>query len=177
MADFDQNSAQSHAFTFKEGLLSAVAHDLKIKVGRFSLKIEKDKVEGRWDASSLTVESVMRDGHEASGLSQRDFDKIAHTIADDVLEARRHPEIRFASSEVSIQGERATIKGQLTLLGRTRPLTVEAKRVDARWVAECTLHQPDFGIKPYSAMLGTLKIKPDVKVRVSVPADRVDVGA
>lgn len=177
MADFDQNSAQCHVFTLKEGLLSAVAHDLKIKVGRFSLKIEKDKVEGRWDASSLTVESVMRDGHEASGLSQRDFDKIAHTIAADVLEARRHPEIRFTSSEVSIAGERATIKGQLTLVGRARPVTVEAKKAGGRWVAEVALHQPDFGIKPYSAMLGTLKIKPDVKVRVSVPEDRVDVGA
>ena len=31
------------------------------------------------------------------------------------------------------------------------------------------LHQPDFGIKPYSALLGTLKIKPEVTVRCSVP--------
>jgi len=176
VADFDQSSAQSHVFTFKEGLLSAVAHDLKIKVTRFSFKVEAGKVEGRWDAGSLVVDSVMRDGRESTGLSQRDFDKIAHTIADDVLEARRHPEIRFTSDEVSIAGERATIKGQLTLAGRSRPLTVEAHKVDGRWVAEVSLHQPDFGIKPYSAMFGTLKIKPDVKVRVSVPADRVDVG-
>ena len=176
MADFNQDSAETHVYTYKEGLLSAVAHDLKIKITRFSLKIEKGAVEGRWDAGSLIVASVMRDGHEATGLGQRDFDKIAHTIGDDILEARRHPEIRFAASDVSVAGERATIRGQLTLVGRTRPLVIEAKLVDGRWVAEVVLHQPDFGIKPYSAMFGTLKIKPDVKVRVSVPADRIDVG-
>ena len=37
------------------------------------------------------------------------------------------------------------------------------------WVAELKLHQPDFGIKPYSAALGALKVKPDILVRVSVP--------
>ena len=40
-------------------------------------------------------------------------------------------------------------------------------------VAEVSLHQPDFGIKPYSAMLGTLRVKPDVTVVVSLPADAV----
>jgi hypothetical protein len=34
-------------------------------------------------------------------------------------------------------------------------------------VAEFRIDQRDFGIKPYSAMLGTLKIKPEVVVRVS----------
>ena len=30
-------------------------------------------------------------------------------------------------------------------------------------------HQPDFGITPYSAMLGALKIKPDVGFRIVAP--------
>jgi hypothetical protein len=38
-------------------------------------------------------------------------------------------------------------------------------------VAEIKLHQPDFGIKPFTAALGALKVKPDVVVRVSVPKD------
>jgi hypothetical protein len=37
-------------------------------------------------------------------------------------------------------------------------------------VARVRLHQPDLGIKPYSAMLGTLKIQPGVAVEISVPA-------
>ena len=61
--------------------------------------------------------------------------------------------------------------------GRSKALTIEARRDAGRWVAEVLLHQPDFGVKPYSAMLGTLKIKPDVRVRVSVPADGIDAIA
>jgi hypothetical protein len=38
-----------------------------------------------------------------------------------------------------------------------------------RWVTDLKLHQPDFGIKPFSAALGALKVKPDVIIRVSVP--------
>jgi hypothetical protein len=38
-----------------------------------------------------------------------------------------------------------------------------------RWVAEMNIHQPDFGIKPYTAALGALKVKPEVMVRISVP--------
>ena len=32
------------------------------------------------------------------------------------------------------------------------------------------LHQPDYGIMPYSAMLGALKVQPKVKVVFSAPA-------
>ena len=35
-------------------------------------------------------------------------------------------------------------------------------------LAEATIHQPDFGIRPYQAALGGLRVKPDVQVRVSV---------
>lgn len=183
MADFDQNSAESLVFTFKEGLLSAVAHDLRIKVTRFTLTIDRDvggegagapRVEARWDAGSLVVASVMRDGRENPGaLGPRDLDKIAKTIREDVLQSARHPAITFRSERVELTAERARIVGALTLCGRTKALAIEAKKDGARWVAEATLHQPDFGIKPYSAMLGTLKIKPDVKVRVSVPAEAI----
>jgi hypothetical protein len=37
-------------------------------------------------------------------------------------------------------------------------------------VSEVRVHQPDFGIKPYSAALGALKVQADVTVKVSAPA-------
>jgi len=179
MPDFDPNSAECFVYTFKDGLLSAVAHDLKIKVTRFTLKADASGVEGRFDARSLVVAAVMRDGHEAAGvLGQRDLDKIAKTIREDVLTAERHPEIVFKSERVTVAegGDKATIQGTLTLAGRSKTLTVEARRAGARWVSEVVLHQPDFGVKPYSAMFGALKIKPDVRVRMTLPADRISLN-
>ena len=93
-----------------------------------------------------------------STLSARDRAKIEATIATDVLGCRRHPEIRFESSEL---GE-STVSGRLELCGRSREVTLRRCGDEV----EGTVYQPDFGIKPYSAMLGTLKIKPDVRVRV-----------
>lgn len=182
MADFEPNSADCFVFTYKEGLLSSMAHDLRLKVARFTLKITPESVQGRWDAGSLQVDTTMRDGREAPGLlGPRDLEKIARTIREDVLKSDRHPEIVFKSESVTIAGELATastaaIRGTLTLAGRAKTIAISARRAGDRWLAEVTLHQPDFGVKPYSAMLGALKIKPDVKVLVSVPADRISAS-
>ena len=58
------------------------------------------------------------------------------------------------------------MQGELTLHGVTKPLAARTRLVDGRQQLELTLHQPDYGITPYRAMLGTLKIKPDVTVRI-----------
>ncbi|MBW1758625.1 MAG: YceI family protein, partial [Deltaproteobacteria bacterium] len=59
--------------------------------------------------------------------------------------------------------------GTLQLYGKSRSIQTSVRATGGRWVAELKLHQPDFGIKPFSAALGALKVKPDVLVRVSVP--------
>ena len=40
-----------------------------------------------------------------------------------------------------------------------------------------SVHQPDFGIRPYSAMLGTLRGQADVSVRVVLPGAASTVPA
>jgi polyisoprenoid-binding protein YceI len=86
-----------------------------------------------------------------------------------VLRASRFPTVEFRSTSVGRDGERARIEGQLTLHGVTRPLVAEAVADASDWRAEVRLDQRDFGIKPFSAMLGTLRVKPDVLVRIRVP--------
>ncbi len=87
----------------------------------------------------------------------------------EVIPVKKHPEVRFRSTEVREDEGGLTVRGQLELAGRSKELVVQATREDGVALAEVVLHQPDFGIKPYSAMLGTLKIKPDVRVRIRVP--------
>jgi polyisoprenoid-binding protein YceI len=163
--------ARCTVFTFKEGLLSAIAHDLEIAVERFHVEHDGAKVEARFDPASLRVRHALKDGAPSpSALSDRDRKKIDGNIRDEVLDVGRHREIAFASTEVAIEGDRATVKGTLTLHGRARPLEVHARRDGARWIADVTLHQPDYGITPYTAMMGTLRIKPDIRVRIELPA-------
>ena len=65
--------------------------------------------------------------------------------------------------------DRARIIGDLTLHGVTNEISLEAHREGQRWHAKVILDQRDYGIKPFSAMLGALKIKPNVEVNISIP--------
>lgn len=173
MAKLTEREARCRVFTFKEGLLSAVAHDLEIDVQRLTVEWPDDRsrVRAVFDARSLHVLHAMHDGQpNPSGLSDRDKRKIEGTIADDVLHASREPEIVFEASVTMLEADaHARLEGTLRLAGRTRPIVLEAVRRGDAWTCTATLHQPDYGITPYSAMLGTLKIKPDVRVEVRVP--------
>ncbi|MCX4243712.1 YceI family protein [Paraliomyxa miuraensis] len=178
MPRYDATTAECHVFTFKEGMLSAIAHDLRIRVARFTIDIDAatGAIEARLSADSLRVDCAMKDGREDHG-ALRDGHKreIEDNIASNVLHVRKHPEIVFRSTKVEgggLQdaGDERRIDGALSLHGKDRPLRATARRHDDRWVAEVELHQPDFGIKPYSALLGTLKIRANVRVRISVPA-------
>ena len=55
--------------------------------------------------------------------------------------------------------------------GKERDLQVRLRRDGERYVASVPLRQEDFGIKPYSTFFGGLKVKSDVVVRLSLPAD------
>ena len=169
----DADSAEVRIFTYKEGLLSAVAHDLQLEVTRFEIQVADDRsIVATFEPGSIRVLDAMIDGRLSPGtLSAKDKEKIQGNIVKDVIPVRKHSEVRFESSEVREVGAGWEIRGKLTLAGRTRDITVPVHRDDGSWVGEVSLHQPDWGIKPYSAMLGALKIQPGVRVRVSVPAD------
>ncbi len=173
MPTYDASSASCHVYTFKDGLLSKVAHDLKLKVASFTLDVADDKsnLEATFQLSSLVVECARKDGRDArGGLSDSDKRKIEKNMAADVLHTKRHAEARFVGTEITPDGEGFRVTGDLTLHGKTRLLSAHVERQGDRFVTELALSQPDFGIKPFSAMMGTLKVKPEIRVELSVPA-------
>jgi polyisoprenoid-binding protein YceI len=142
-------------------------------VGSFQIDVADDRqsVEARFDAQSLEVVCRRKDGvDEPGGLSRLELGQIHGNIRDDVLGAKKHPQVTFRSTRVTPAGDGFRVEGDLTLHGTTRPIAADVKREGDRLRAEVKLHQPDFGIKPYSAALGALKVKAGVVVTVSVPA-------
>lgn len=167
-------TARCEVLVFREGLLSAVGHDLLLRTTSFEIAVDRDPpaVSARIDAGSLRVVTAMRDGRPLPGaLRPADVREIEQALATEVLRTARFPEIRFASMEVQRTDGGYEVHGSLSLAGRTRPLVVAVGRAEGRFAAEVTIHQPDFGVKPYRAMLGALRVKPDVVVRASVPVD------
>jgi polyisoprenoid-binding protein YceI len=158
---FDAASAECLVFAFREGLLSAVGHDVCLRVTSFVVDVgDGDVITADFDAGSLRVEG------QVNALDRRQIERNA---ANDVLDARRFPKIAFRSTKVTRDGARARIEGELTLHGATQPIALDAADDGQRWRAEVRLDQRRFGIRPYSAMLGTLKVKPEVVVRISLP--------
>jgi polyisoprenoid-binding protein YceI len=170
MSRYDANNADCFVFTFKEGLLSSVAHDLRLRVTQFLVEVDDggSSVVASFDTSSLRVDTPMQDGAENPGaLSAADRDKIASQIRLDVLHSARHPTAEFRSASLTARADGGyDVSGALTLHGVTKSLVAYSRLVLGRQELELSLHQPDFGIAPYRAMLGTLKIRADVTIRL-----------
>ena len=174
MARFDAYNSQCLCFSFKDGLLARLAHDLKLQVERFSIEVDDatKKIKATFDPSSIQVVCAQIDGRDdLSTLSKGDKKKIYDNVTKDVLRIRKYPEIRFESNNIAERGEGFAVEGTLQLHGKSRNIQASVQANGDRWVSEVRIHQPDFGIKPYTAALGALKVKPDVLVRVSVPRD------
>jgi YceI-like domain len=157
---FDAAAVDCRVSVFREGLLTSFGHDLTLKVTNLSLEVgDDDGIVADFDPSSLRVET------EVSASERKDIEKNA----EKTLEPQKYPKIQFRSVSAVREGDRARIEGDLTLHGVTNPLSVEARDDGARWKATIVLDQRKFGIKPFSAMLGGLKVKPEVEVEISVP--------
>jgi hypothetical protein len=67
---FDQTTAVCQIFTFKEGILSTLAFDLRISVTSFVVELGDDDtvIEARFDAASLHVDFALSDGIEKRDL-------------------------------------------------------------------------------------------------------------
>jgi hypothetical protein len=160
-------------FTFKEGLLSGAAHDLMLELERFEIRTDGARVEARFYPATLRVVGVMRDGQlDQSAPSARDRSEIAENIRSKILHTDRH---RDATFEANVQGDDDPRKliGTLTLHGHTTPMEVEVRERAGMWQGEVELRPSSFGIAPFKALLGAIKLQDRVIVRFAVPIVRL----
>lgn len=167
MARFDPGNAECFVLTYVKGALSAVGHDLKLRVETFQVNVddEEQSIRATFDPGSLRVENAMKRGEDAPGaLSERDKKKIHGNVREDVLQPDRHPEIRFDSKSVQKNDGVYRVTGDLTLHGQRRSISFDVSDEGERYETRITLQQPDFDIEPYKAAFGGLKVKPEVDV-------------
>ncbi|MDH3202998.1 MAG: YceI family protein, partial [Myxococcales bacterium] len=90
-------------------------------------------------------------------------------IAEDVLHAQQFPEVSFSSSEVEEVDGGFRVQGSLNLHGQVGTIGADIRSDGGRWTTEVSIDQRDYGIRPFRALFGLIRIKPVVRVRVSVP--------
>jgi len=84
------------------------------------------------------------------------------------LDARRFPRISFATKTIEKIDDGYRLTGTLTIHGKTRTQVVDLRTDDLgdgwRLCSETVVRQSEFGIKPYSQLLGSLKVADEVTV-------------
>jgi polyisoprenoid-binding protein YceI len=63
-----------------------------------------------------------------------------------------------------------SVTGELELGGQRGPVAFELTERDGRLTGEATVKQTTFGIKPYSALFGALKVADEVRVAIDAQA-------
>jgi polyisoprenoid-binding protein YceI len=151
------------------GPAAAVGH-------RLTLAMRDWRATTRWDAdepvaAQLIVEvgslQVVRGEGGVTPLSAPEK-MLVRSNALRSLDAKRHPRITFVANDIERTGEGYRLTGTLTIHDTSRPQVVDV-RTDAQgenwWLtSETTVRQSEFGIKPYSQLLGSLKVADDVVV-------------
>ncbi len=155
--------------TYREGVAQKVGHDLIIEVGEWQATLEVAE-QGEPVAIALQADSsslnVLEGRHGVKPLTDKDRADIRSNIDQKIL--LRRP-ISFASSGAELTEAGITITGELTIAGATRPasfpLTLGS---DGRLHGTLTVTQSEWGIRPYRALMGALKVRDAVEIVLDV---------
>jgi polyisoprenoid-binding protein YceI len=153
-------------YTSREGVAAHVGHDLTIEMTNWSgrLRVGPDPA-----ASELIVTVDMGSMHIVEGigglaaLSDGEKREILRN-ARKILLVDRYPEATFVADKITGNA----VHGTLSLLGRSHPLQL-AYRIDGgRHRVRGTILQSDYGIKPFRAFFGALKLADAVRIEAEL---------
>jgi hypothetical protein len=158
-------NAELRVLTEREGLASRAGHDLVLVVGRW----EATLVLGDDAGLELTADSRSLEIKSASGgvkpLSDKDRREIVKNIDTKVLHGA--PIVFRANTITDQPGQGLTVAGDLTVGGTSKPTTFELRLSDdGALSARAVITQTAFDLKPYSGLMGTLKVADDVVIEV-----------
>jgi polyisoprenoid-binding protein YceI len=113
-------------------------------------------IEGTVSVASITTHDETRDGH----LRSPDF-----------FDAERHPELRFASTSIELDGDELLVAGEMTIKGVTKPVELHGSFVGSGpdpWGNERigidlggTIDRTEFGVDWNAPVLGGGFLLPD----------------
>jgi hypothetical protein len=164
-----ENKGVISIYTYKEGLLSKIAHDLRLHVNQSLIQLDKNRVHVTIDANSLTVMGAMQRGKLAPAmLKKKDHQEIEKNIRDTVLRSRNFPSIVFRGT-LEESDETFSLPGQLTMQGRTRDVIIGGTRSGDCFLGQATIQPSLWGISPFRALFGAIRLQDQVRISFEIP--------
>ncbi|SPM36627.1 Polyisoprenoid-binding periplasmic protein YceI, partial [Mycobacterium rhizamassiliense] len=151
------------------GRAARMGHRLTIDMTRWHAKVQWDGADPV--AVELEIETdsfeVLRGQGGVKGLSGPEK-ALVRSNALKSLGASRFPRIRFATDAVEETGEGYRLAGSLEIRGKSREHVIDLRTEDFgdswRMSAESAVHQSDYGVKPFSLLMGSVQVADDVTV-------------
>lgn len=154
--------------TARTGLGAKAGHDLTIEVTGWRGSVVIDTASPARSSVALEADVGSFEVREGTGgvkpLTDADRADIKETLRGKILNSQRHPAITFASRRVSGTAEAFSIDGDLTIAGVTHPVTVEGQLANGHARGSAIVVQSRWGIKPFSAFLGALRLRDEVEI-------------
>jgi polyisoprenoid-binding protein YceI len=155
--------ARVHVSIHTEGALAFLGHDRTFDV---PLQLTIDgATDDTFDGVRIQAEGDVRNARLLGEVSDKDRKEIISRKDKEVLHTDRFPTLRFEGVYMAGEG---MIKGTLTLHGVTQPVflpvTVQAAAGGTQVAGRIELDLSTFGVRPYKALLGGLKVKTVVTV-------------
>jgi len=151
------------------GRAAKMGHRLTIAMNTWAATVDWDGE--RPVSAELTVEvdslEVLKGEGGVTPLSGPEK-LLARSNALKTLDANKFPQIRFNAADIAKTADGYRLTGTLEIHGTTRDCSVDLAVQDngTSWALslEAPVRQTDFGVKPYSMLMGSMKVADDVTV-------------
>lgn len=161
--------------TTRAGVAKKAGHDLTIEAQRWSGDAVVDVDDPAASSVNVDVEvdglTVLEGTGGVKPLGRLEKGEIHRNIQRKILHSGKHPVISFRSTAVSGTPESFQAEGQLTIVGQSQPVTLHGTLAGGRVTGTASVVQSRWGIKPFTAFLGALKLNDEVSVEFDVSVD------
>jgi polyisoprenoid-binding protein YceI len=155
-----------------KGRAARMGHRLTIAMTRWQATVRwagADPVAAEFTVDTDSFEVVGSQGG-VKGLSSPEK-ALVRSNALSSLDAGRFPDIRFTTDEIDETENGYRLNGTLQIRGKQRKHVIDLRTEDSgdSWQisTESTVRQSDYGIKPYSLLMGSVRVADDVTLSFS----------
>jgi polyisoprenoid-binding protein YceI len=99
---------------------SSVGFEVDYMAGTFKGSFKDVEATLASDGDSIRLEGAAK----VASVDVKDENLAAHLQSPEFFDAERHPELSFTASDLSLSGEAADVRGEITIKGITRPIAL-----------------------------------------------------
>jgi polyisoprenoid-binding protein YceI len=158
--------------TGRDGVGKSIGHDLIIEVTDWSGHADipetgprQATIVARFELGSLTVREGRGGVRTLTDKDRRQIERNARVI----LDVDDYPTVTFESTGIGADVGGHVINGTLTVHGAAGQIDVRVHETrPGQYRGTAVVTQSAYGIRPYSAFLGALKVRDDVEVEIEL---------